>query len=293
MSFLPARPLRLQRGYMPRAYALGIALLLVGLGVTSAYVAWQWGDAAQILADEDVWARGVPALASDVEGSTTTRQLIFTEYELDVRYKDPAGGVHTTKSSFSTLGGGPDTSKAAEVRVDPRDASRFALSWGIESKTTRWISFGVLFSIGSALGLMVVWLGVMGIRRARLTVALARDSVEVECPVISALPQYVNGRATGHMIYNFFVPPAPRDAADPGYRAAPEAPPPAPSVARSTILPKKRGGPFYVQRGKYEQVLVVVSRDDPSQFILLGSDFYPFDLDDAQRAAAIAQVRTS
>ncbi|MEI8256706.1 MAG: DUF3592 domain-containing protein [Deltaproteobacteria bacterium] len=295
MSFLPPRPLRVQRGYVLKSYFWAAILGLVGLSVASAYLVWQWNSAQRILQDQEIWASGVPALDGSVTGRSRTRQFIFKEYELDVSYTDPAGRPHAEHFTFDTILGSLDSGVPPVLRVDPNDPSRYAISWAVECSRSRWASFWFMSIVGALIGCAVAFLGWALLDRARLASQLAVESVEVECPLVSVTEQYVNGRPAGNMIYRFVVPPLPPEpSAGPGYRDAAEvsAPPAARLAEREVVMPKKHGGPFYTSRGREQRILALVSRKHPKRLQVVRHDFHPYVLGDDEQAAAIARVRT-
>ncbi len=293
MPFLPPRPLKLQRSFLIRAYFWGILWVLVGLGVGGAYLVWQYRDAARVIADGEVWEHGTPAELGSVRGTQRSRYGIFKEYSLDVSYTDTSNLPHNDHFTFSTLFGGVDDDAQPTLRFDPQDNSRYAISWAVECTKSRWASIGFMSIVGALIGVAILSLGAILLKRARTAQRVAATSEEVECLLLSATEQIVNGRPNGHIVYRFVVPAlAPLENDNAGYRAnAVRAETATASRNHEAIMQRSKGEPFFTQRGAGgDLVLVLVSRENPKDVLLLRYDLYPLDLSEDQKAAALARA---
>jgi hypothetical protein len=293
MTFLPPRPLALQQSFLLKSYLWGVLWLLVGLAVGGAYVVWQVDSARRIVRDQEVWANGTPSEFGNVHGSVRSHYGIFKEYSLEVSYTDTTGGQHYDRFSFDTFGGGVDDDTQPTLRYDARNPAMYAISWAVECTGSRWASVIFMMVVGSLIGLGIGAIGFMLVKRARDSAAIARESEEVECTLVSAVEQYVNGRPNGNMVYTFRIPALPPlPSSEAGYRNAALAEQTATvAVDRTVVMPRKKGEPFFTQRGAAgDKILVLVSRADTKRFIVPRYDLYPLALTEEQRAAALAKA---
>jgi hypothetical protein len=294
MRILPPAPLRLKRSFVVSNQIWSILLMLIGLFIPAGYGYWQLDEVEHIQRDAEVYASGVPTEDGSVNGSVRSRYFIFRDYNLDVNFVDAQGKRHAEKLSFSTLGSGIDEEQTPELRYDPADPSRYAVSWAVESSGGRWASV-IFFTLGGmVIGFAVGYLGWAMRRNLRDARSVAERGEEVACRVLSAVPQVVNGRETDNIIYRVSVPAPPAAPSWQGaYRDPMQgAPPAAPPVEREIVLNRKTATPLFLDaRGAV--VLALVTPDAERRFVAMRDDLHPFTFTDDestilhQRLAAV------
>jgi hypothetical protein len=262
---LPPCPLRLKASFVWKYQLGGVALLIVGLASAIGYAWWQY-DAVKELIDQDrIWQAGVPALGSEVSGRVTTNKFIFHGYDLDVKYLDADRTRHESKLEFDTLGVEVDQAVTPTVRYLKDDSSRFALSWAIEVKISRWFSIGFMAIAGIGLiGGSFTYLGVLALRRLGDARRCASRSDEVLVRITRITQQIVKGRHTGNeYLYA-------------GQTVDGRA------VSGKVIFPVKHE-PLYVDSTK-QTMIVLVPQENLKRVVVLRGDFHPLDLTPDEQA---------
>jgi hypothetical protein len=116
-----------------------------------------------------------------------------------VRYHDDQGTWFHDTVDFATMFGGPDTAHA-ELRYDPKDHKRFAISWAVEATGARYrgaIVFGLGLALFAAIAAMA---SKMLVRFMRCFVRIGREGDEIELAVLSSSPVDV-GQPNGKQRY--------------------------------------------------------------------------------------------
>jgi hypothetical protein len=213
VPLLPERPLRLKPRFALKTW-LKTGLMALGCAVAGgAFVVLGVGEVRAFLDERALWEAGTPGPA-DVSGEVTTHEWlgfipVGREYKLDVAYLDAAGEERTAKVEVTSLTE-LDTESEPEVRVDPADPSRIALSWTAQAGGGRWAwALGV-----PAMGLvLVVGAGLMA-RGAQRSVAsaraCARRSDERELPLLKVEQQKANGKPLPRWSITYTLPPGAR-----------------------------------------------------------------------------------
>jgi len=273
VPLLPERPLRLKPAYARKTWlkAALIAALVVVMG--GAFVVLGVKDLRAFLDERALWATGTPGPA-DVDGQVTTRKWlgfipVGHDYELNVKYLDDRGEERVAKVEVTSLTE-LDTDADPEVRFDPADPSRVALSWTAQAGGGRWAwdlgvpAMGLAFLLGAA---------VMVVKTRRVVSsarACARRSEERELPLVKAQQLRSNGKPLDRWSVTYLLPPGLRGA---GARRT------------STV----EGEPIVLDREGGARVLALVSPDaeDPTfPTIALA----PFDVSPEERTAFEARL---
>jgi hypothetical protein len=223
-----------------------------GVGFLALGVSLAIGEALQILDEGTIWRTGEPALSGKVDGKVTTRKVIFNGYDLDVEFVAQDGSRHRGQVEFETLFGGVDSGSEPEVRYLASDPARFALSWGQDARTYRWLAVGFFAAVGVGLGGLFFTLPWRAADELRLARACRSGAHEIELNVVGTKVDAqtvrfkVEGRSPwGEPIRDTFV-------AEP-------------------VL----GGPFFVDEAQ-EQVLALVSPSRPGRALVLRETLLPY-----------------
>jgi hypothetical protein len=165
------------------------------------------------LDERALWETGTPGPA-DVGGEVTTREWlgfipVGHDYKLNVTYLDDRGEEHAAKLEVTSLTE-LDTEAEPEVRFDPADPSRVALSWTARAGGGRWA-----WDLGlPAMGLAFLLGGVIMIRGTHRLVAsaraCARRSEERELPLLKLEQQKANGKVLARWSVTYTLPPGAR-----------------------------------------------------------------------------------
>jgi hypothetical protein len=270
---LPARPLKLQPGFVRRNHLLAVAFVLPGLVALIGYPVWQAGEARAIVADGAVWRTGVPASDVRVSGERTSHDFILHSYDLRVSYSDRQGAAHQGRVTFDSLLTSVSDGADVEVRYDPRRPERFALSWAIALGGARWAAFAFLTVAGIGIGLLFLVLARESIRRVADARDAARASEEVELEVLSTevIKQY--GRSTGVVKYRYLVP-----------RPTGKA-----KKREITFNRRKHQRPLFADQAE-TRLLALSTPTAPDRPVILRGDLYPFDVPAWERDAALARL---
>jgi hypothetical protein len=273
MSLLPPPPWKLQSGYLFKRRLLALVLLLAGIAIGSAYGIWQWDDAANILATDRLWKEGDVTAPADVSGDVTTRKFLFNSYKLKVVFDDEAGRERRQTIELDTLGSTVDQNSEPLVRYRRGDPDHVALNWAVDVSGGRWASFVLMFGMGVFVfggGLAAFAVGTL--LAAQRVQAAAATGVEVECEIVSATPQVVNGRQTGNLVYEYQVP---------AHLGAP------PGFTRQEITTPK-APPILLDGGK--RLLAIISPSAPKHPLVVRADLAPLAVDEATRLQVAEQA---
>jgi hypothetical protein len=258
---LPERPLRVHPRFLRTSWILAAAFAVLGLAGLIGYPLWQLDEARTILEDQRIWATGVPASDASVEGRETSHNFFLYSYRLDVAYTDREGREHQRALSFAALSS-VNQRAPVEVRYDPQDPERFALSWAVHKRGSRWASFAFLGGMGVVLGLVFLFGARTVIRRigdAQLVAAIGSEEVELALAAVVYLKQH--GRSTGQVKYRYLVP--------------------LPSGGQATheviFNRKKQEKPLFADPGE-TRVLALRSPKLPQRPVVLRNDLYPFQV---------------
>lgn len=185
-AILPAHRLRLRLGY-GASYWIG-ALVCLGVAAALAVAARGFaGDIGDLRREQQLWERGTPAADGWIDGKRRSQlglSWVIASYDAKVTYTDDRGERHTGTLAFWTMFGGPDTD-AAELRFDPAQRDRFAVSWGVDASGARWRAVIVMTALFALLALTfayVAWIAIGALRRDR---RIAATGDEVELRVVS------------------------------------------------------------------------------------------------------------
>jgi hypothetical protein len=270
---LPPCPLRLQTSFVWKNQLVGVLLLLIGIAASLGYAWWQYDAVRELIEQTGIWQAGVPAAWSEVKGEVTTNRFIFRGYDLDVTYLDAQGARHQGKLKFDTLGGAVDQKRDPVVHYLKDAPDRFALSWSMDVRTSRWVSVGFMALVGIGLvGGSFSYLGWLALRRLADARRCAARSDEVIVRITKVVPQMVQGRHTGNTIHFAGVTVDGRE------------------VAGKMVLAKKYE-PLYADPS-LQTMVALVPPENPKRAVVLRSDFHPFLLtteEQAQVRAAIAR----
>jgi hypothetical protein len=225
----------------------------------------------QLFEQSEVWAKGAPAQRAEVSGKVTSHDAMLHDYKLDIEYIDAKRVAHREKLEFSTLFGKMKQDGVPEVRYLESDPSRFALSWAIETKTSRWTAIVFLFVVGvGLLGGACGLLGYQAIMRVIDAKRCAQRSDELHLPITKVVAYHVNGRHRKN-IFSFNLP-----LANGMQRAC------------KVSFPVKYNP--LVADANNRSLVVLVSAHSPERPFVLRSDFYPFLFSPADIAAVRSKI---
>ncbi|HET7537291.1 MAG TPA: hypothetical protein VFJ90_12605 [Candidatus Didemnitutus sp.] len=263
---LPPCPLRLKRSFVWKYQLGGIALLLVGVAAAIGYAWWQYDNMVELVEQSKIWRGGVVAPSCAAGGKVTTHKFFFHEYKLDVKYMDAARKAHAGKLSFDTVTE-INRDSEPEVRYLEENPEKFALSWAVDVTTGRWLNIVFFAIVGVGLvGGSFSYLGYTALRRLAHARSCARRAEELLVRVTKIEPQMVKGKHTGNE-YHY---------AGQTFDGRP---------VTGKIVFTVKDEPLFVDAEK-QHLLALVSSDDLKRSTVLRRDFYPFDLNEAEQAAA-------
>jgi hypothetical protein len=190
MSHLPARPLRLKKGYALKLLATAgpVFALAVALGV--GMVVYGAMQAQDLLGERALWKNGALSTSASVEGEVKTKNILLFlpishEYKLNVTFRDQGGVVHVVKYEADSLVEKADTSRDPEVRYDPANPERIAVSWIADLVYGRWLFSLLLLAMGVVVpagGYQFLRAALRAVRSAR---ACSERSDEISVKVLS------------------------------------------------------------------------------------------------------------
>ena len=268
---LPPHPLRLQQSFVWKYQLGGVALVMVGLAAAAGYAWWQYDAVKELIDQNRIWQTGVPALRSEVSGRETTNKFVFHGYDLTVKYVDAHRTRHEGKLNFDTLGTEVDQATDPAVRYLESDASRFALSWAVDARISRWFSIGFMALVGVGLvGGSFTYLGVRALRRLGDARRCAHRSDEVLVGITKITQQIVKGRHTGN---EYHYAGRSMDGRD---------------ISGKAIFPVKHE-PLYADNKK-QMMIALVPQENLQRVVVLRGDFHPFALTTEEQAKVRAGI---
>ena len=268
---LPNRPFTVSSAFVWKNLLGGVFMLLAGIAMAIGFAYMQIGAVRQLFQQSEIWAKGMPAPRADVSGKVTSHDAILHDYKLDVEYTDARHVTHQEKLEFSTLFGTMKQNGAPKVRYLESDPSRFALSWAIESKTSRWNAIVFLLVVGvGLLGGACGLLGYQALVRVIDAKRCAQRSDELHLPITKVVAHHVNGRHRKN-IFHFNLP-----------------------LANGTQRACKVSFPVKYQPlvadAKNRSLMVLLSAHSPNRPCVPRSDFYPFLFSPADAAAVRSKI---
>ncbi|HTQ31544.1 MAG TPA: hypothetical protein VMI53_10070 [Opitutaceae bacterium] len=271
MPLLPA-PLRLQSSFVWKNRLGGLVLILAGIGAAVGFGWYESGAVKELLDQSRIWQEGTPAWRTEVSGHVTSHDFVLNEYDLNVTFVDANQVSHDNNVKFDTFIGKVDQEREPMVHYLPNDPDRFALSWAIDAKTSRWSAIVFMAVIGIGLiGGAFTFLGWLALRRLSDAKACASRPDEVILRIAKIVPTIVKGKQTGNE-YHFT-----------GHTLAGR------EITGKTVFALKYE-PLFADAAK-QAVLALVPQENVKRPLVLRGDFYPFDLspdDQARVRAAIA-----
>src|SRR5215470_1870912 len=207
-AILPIRPLELRRGYRGKLNLVALLILVFGGGMLAgaAYLSHEIPDVAR---DQEVWDRGVRAADGSISGREHTRyglSSLLASYDLRVEYVDDRGGKHDGKLELTTALGDLDTSEPLEVRYDPANPKRFAVSWAIASSGPRYRGAIAIVVLCGLIGLFLIRAAWQVRRSVQRDAQIAAEGLELEVPVVSRQFVARRGKITGEVHYVLEIP---------------------------------------------------------------------------------------
>jgi hypothetical protein len=220
--FLPPRPLGLQPSHLTGVWVGGVFVAVLGIGMF-VIDAWLGGQILSVRHEQAVFANGVPALHSSVEGYRAditslfmTRTPVSTpdsgdfalwrDYVLNVEYTDAQGAVHRHEQEFGTVFGSVDQRADILVRYEPQHPDDYALSWAVSASVNQLAGLSFEILICGLIGAGFLWGAFATIHQGYDARRAAEDGEEVELQVLSVKDEIVNGQRTGNVVYRYLVP---------------------------------------------------------------------------------------
>jgi hypothetical protein len=202
ISPFPDRPLRVRSSFATKKTLGGIALLLLGIGFLALFVFVEKESITQVLEDKKIWDTGVPASFSEVQGNERTKNFIFHEYDLVVRYGDKEMQARSAKVKFDTFLTSVDQEGRQESRYLESDPTKVAHSWAIDALTGRWLAISFMGVMGALIGGFSAWSGFALFGQLSLAKRCGERSEVVNLEITNVTPNVVNGKQVG-LIYNY------------------------------------------------------------------------------------------
>jgi len=131
--------------------------MLVGLALGAGSLYFGFQALRGVVADRELWEKGIPASHVRVGGRVKTNRMILKEYQLEIDFQDTSGGMHHGREEFTTLFTTVDQGRPPELRYDRTDPSRFVVSWardvtgGRLSACVLFLVMGPVFLVGAVL----------------------------------------------------------------------------------------------------------------------------------------------
>lgn len=273
--FLPPRPLGIQPAFVRRSYLVAAICAPIGLALVAALLWWQLGEVGDYLRERRLLREGTKVADAEVSGRTSGKLFIW-HADLDVAYVDQAGKSHRGQQTVWYAFGDIDQKAPLEVRYDPRDPDRFAVSWTVDLGANRMLSvalFLAIFGLCASLPLLVAWGKLRTLRQVRRN-AVSSDEVLLELRQVTE--QIVNGSPTGQLDHRFVLVGDEKETSLAFMRAAN-----APSLlflGERHVLALRCATPGAAPRA--------------AEFVLLDETLSPFDCPDALREQMMARVRS-
>lgn len=273
--FLPPRPLRIQPEFVRRSYLVAAICTPIGLALVAALLWWQGGEVSDYLRERRLLREGTKVADAEVSGRTSGKLFIW-HADLDVAYVDQAGKSHRGQQTVWYAFGDIDQKAPLEVRYDPRDPERFAVSWTVELGANRMLSvalFLAIFGLCASLPLLVAW---GKLRTLRLLRRSATASDEVLLELRQVIEQIVNGSPTGQLEHRFVLVGDEKETSLAFMRHTNA--PPLLFLGERHALALRCATPGFAPRA--------------TEFVLLDETLTPFDCPDALREQLMARVRS-
>ena len=264
MPLLPS-PLRLNSSFVWKTQLGGIALIIFGLGCSVGFAWWESSAIRKLVDQSRIWPRGAVALQTSVTGNVTSHSFILNDYDLDVTFLDENQVSHQAKLEFDTFISKADQDSAPVVHYLKDDPEKFALSWAINAKISRWaaIVFELLVGVG-LVGGSFAYIGVMALRRLSDARCCALRSNEVVVRITQVVPTKAKGRHVGNQ-YHFT-----------GRMVDGR------EVSGKTVFSIKYE-PLFADGAKRTMV-ALIPQENVKRPVVVRGDFYPFDLTPDEQA---------
>lgn len=264
--------MRLRAGYIWHMGIVAAVCFLLGAGAIAGLP--HFGrELTDIARDQEVWDHGVRAADGSLEGRQHSRgglSWLIAWYELRVTYVDDRGASHDHELTLNTAFGELNGEDDVEIRYDPAQPERFAVSWAISSSGARYRGAIVFMLVCVAMGLVLIWTGWKIRRDLQRDKQLAREGGELEVRVVGRRLVLQRGRFTGEAHYALEVPPAD-------------------GIAKPHPLTHK--GPLLLERGPDgNRVLALALPGDHRRVLLVRADLAPLVATHAEREAAQARA---
>lgn len=201
---LPPRPYSLRPEMVRRSWLIVTLATPIGLALWGLLLFWQGNEVRRYLTERRIFRTGAAAQSVKVAGKTSGK-LFLTTADLDVVYEDARGQTHNAKQSISYVMADIDQKQPLELRHDPQDPSRFALSWALDLGVWRMLNvalYVVIFGLIASLPLLIAGGRLRMLRSARRA---ATDSEEVVLRVVSTVEQMINGAPSGNVELHFII----------------------------------------------------------------------------------------
>lgn len=271
---LPPRPLKLKTAFVWRNQIGGILLLLAAVGVAAGYFAVMADGLKALWRESAIWKAGVEVREVSVSGERKTSKFIFHSYKLTVDFIDVNGARHSERVEFDTLLGTVNEDKPAVVRHLRADPKQFVLSWSQDVKLSRWLWEGFLLVAGVGLiGGTLVFMGWTMLRRLSDARHCAESSEQVALRFTEIQPEFTKGKHTANVFH----------------------------YAGRTIDGRELAGKFefpikhvpLFTDAAQEAAVALVAAGRADRLVVLRGDFYPFVLEDHEKAAWLAALATN
>jgi hypothetical protein len=183
---LPSRPFKLRRAFVVQRLAFAGLLATVGVIIAVGGTIWEGGSLARMARDSRTWKRGVSAKWAEISvGQTAKNQVLFTS-TFHVSYRDRDDVEHEGEVEFTTFARNVPRDQPAQVRYDPNEKDRFALSWEIGSGWSRWVAPMVEIVLAVAVGLLLWWSRHLPLSRLRDARECGAASEELALPLVES-----------------------------------------------------------------------------------------------------------
>ncbi len=278
---LPPRPLALDPGFLRQARLRALGALAPAVAVIAVALLWQGRAGLELWRDQRAWDRGERVAVTYAHPEVRVIQGLARHVRISAGYVSADGTQRSVRDDYYTLFADAIGEDALSLRED--EDGRVALSWSMRAAPWRWAWIGFFAAVFLSLGGAALFAAHNTLRHARTARAAARRGEEVSLPVIGLQTQQVHGEPA-YVDVRYRAPPV----LDDGPAAYRESARPPDGPVRTARFPIARGGPLLVDGGRAVLALRPSPRSD--RVTVLASDFWPFALSEAERAAARAAI---
>lgn len=272
---LPPRPFQLQPDFAASARRKLVLLSPLSLFFVALVAYWQGGEVRQYLAERQLWQTGTLAETLNVAGKTSSK-MFLSSADLDITFTTADGRTQHASQSISFAFGDLDQQAPLGLRYDPRDPSKFALSWALDVGVYRMLNvalYSALFGFMALLPLLIGWGAYATLKRARRAAAA---SDEVLAKLVKVVEQQTNGTPNGMLELSIAVVGEPDDR-------------------KPRVVIRSKTGPELLWLDELHIIALrcpATPGKNDDHVLLIEESFHPFAFSESEKAAILARLST-